>query len=252
MFLSRLVRAIGIIILCFLSAFFILLFSWLPRGGVYSFVSRKIWGPGLLWCAGAKLKVEGTENIRGKAHGIYFSNHQSNFDIPALTAALRTPLYFIAKKEIKKIPIFGWGMWAIGMVFVDRKNSERARKSMEQGAKVVKGGKSLSTFPEGTRSKTGEVQAFKKGTFHLAKSGPIRLIPVAIIGTKNIQPPGGKLQIGKEVIIRIGKPISEAEVETMPLNELTKHARDKIIALMDEKVKPDLYEPTNTLNLPKN
>lgn len=250
MFLSRLVRATGIIVLCFLSAFFILLFSWLPRGGVYSFVSRKIWGPGLLWCAGAKLKVEGAENIVGKSHGIYFSNHQSNFDIPSITAALRTPLYFIAKKEIKKIPIFGWGMWAIGMVFVDRKNSEKARKSMEQGAKVVKGGKSLSTFPEGTRSKTGEIQAFKKGTFHLAKSGPIRLIPVAIIGTKNIQPPGGKLQIGKQVIVRIGKPISEAEVDAMTLNELAKYARERIIELMDENHKPDLHEPTNALNLP--
>ena len=252
MFFSRLVRAIGIIVLCFLSAFVILLFSWLPRGGVYSFVSRKIWGPGLLWCAGAKLIVEGEENIEGKAHGIYFSNHQSNFDIPALTAALRTPLYFIAKKEIKKIPIFGWGMWAIGMVFVDRKNSEKARKSMEQGAKVVKGGKSLSTFPEGTRSKTGEIQAFKKGTFHLAKSGPIMLIPVAIIGTRNIQRRGGKLQIGQKVIIRIGQPISEEEVDALSLNDLTKHAREKIIELMGENQDADLHEKTNTLNLPKN
>ena len=198
------------------------------------------------------MTVEGAENIAGQSHGIYFSNHQSNFDIPAITAALRTPLYFIAKKEIKKIPIFGWGMWAIGMVFVDRKNSEKARKSMERGAKVVQRGKSLSTFPEGTRSKTGEIQAFKKGTFHLAKSGPIRLIPVAIIGTKNIQRPGGKLQIGQKVIVRIGKPISEAEVDSMSLNELTKYARDTIIELMSEKGKADLQEKTNTLILPKN
>src|SRR5690554_4980663 len=235
MLISRYFRAAGIILLSFLSAFFILLFSWLPKGGIYPFVSRYIWGPGLLWCAGAKLKVEGLENLKGNEHGIYYSNHESNFDIPALTSALPVPVYFIAKKEIKKIPIFGWGMWAIGMVFVDRKNSERARKSMEQAARVVKGGKSLSTFPEGTRSKTGELQAFKKGTFHLAKSGPIRLIPVAILGTKNIQPPGGKLQIGQEVIVRIGKPISEAEVDAMLLNDLAKFARDRITELQEGK-----------------
>lgn len=235
MLISRYLRATGIVLLCFLSAFFILLFSWLPKGGIYPFVSRYIWGPGLLWCAGAKLKVEGLENLKGNEHGIYYSNHQSNFDIPALTSALPVPVYFIAKKEIKKIPIFGWGMWAIGMVFVDRKNRERARKSMEQAAKVVKRGKSLSTFPEGTRSKNGEVQAFKKGTFHLAKNGPIRLIPVAIIGTKHIQPPGGKLQIGKEVIVRIGKPISEVEVDSMVINDLAKFARERIVELQGEK-----------------
>ncbi len=246
MFFSRLFRAIGIIILCFLSAFFILLFSWLPRGGVYSFVSRKIWGPGLLWCAGAKLRIEGLENLKGNEHGVYYSNHQSNFDIPSLTAALPTPLYFIAKKEIKKIPIFGWGMWAIGMVFVDRKNREKARKSMEQGAKAVKRGKAISTFPEGTRSKTGELQVFKKGTFHLAKSGPIRLIPVAIIGTRDIQRPGGKLQIGKQVIVRVGKPISEKDVDAMSLNELTKYSRDRIIELLNQKETPHLQQTAET------
>ncbi len=235
MFLNRLIRALAILILCFLSALFILIFSWLPKGGLYPFITRNIWGPGLLWLAGAKLKVEGLENIADNPRGIYFSNHQSNFDIPALTSALPEPVYFIAKKELKKIPIFGWGMWAIGTVFVDRKNREQARKSMEKGAKAVKKGKSLSTFPEGTRSVNGEVQAFKKGTFHLAKAGPIRLIPVAIIGTRNIQPKGGKLKIGQEVIVKVGKPIAEQEVELMPMNELTAFARTKIIELIQDK-----------------
>lgn len=185
----------------------------------------------MLWFAGARLKVEGLENLPADGHGIYYSNHQSNFDIPALTSALPVPLYFIAKKEIKKIPVFGWGMWAIGMVFVDRKNSERARRSMEKAAHTVKRGKSISTFPEGTRSKTGEIQAFKKGTFHLAKAGPIKLIPVAIIGTHAIQPPRGKLQPGKEIIVRVGKPICESEVNAMELNELTKFAHRRILEL---------------------
>lgn len=233
MFLNRFIRGMAIIILCMVSAFLVLIFSWMPKGGVYPFVTQKMWGPGLLWLAGARLRVEGLENIADNQHGIYFSNHQSNFDIPAVTSSLPEPVYFIAKKELKKIPIFGWGMWAIGIIFVDRKNREQARKSMEKGAKAVQRGRSLSTFPEGTRSETGEVQAFKKGTFHLAKNGPIRLIPVAVIGTRNIQPKGGKLQIGKDVIVRIGKPISEEEVQRMPMNELTAYARERIIELME-------------------
>lgn len=235
MFLNRFIRGMAILILCMVSAFLVLIFSWLPKGGVYPFVTQKMWGPGLLWLAGAKLKVEGLENIADNPRGIYFSNHQSNFDIPAFTSSIPEPVYFIAKKELKKIPIFGWGLWAIGTVFVDRKNREQARKSMEKGAIAVKKGRSLSTFPEGTRSATGEVQAFKKGTFHLAKAGPIRLIPVAIMGTYNIQPKGGKLQIGQDVIVRIGKPISEEVVGLMPMNELTTFARQRIIELMQNK-----------------
>ncbi len=236
MVISRYIRATAIIIWCFLSAFLVLIFSWLPRGGVYPWVSQKMWGPGLLWFAGARLRVEGRANIENNRHGIYFSNHQSNFDIPALTSSLKEPVYFIAKKEIKKIPIFGWGMAAIGMVFVDRKNRERARVSMEQAARVVKNGKSLSTFPEGTRSRTGELQVFKKGTFHLAKSGNIRLIPVAVIGSRNVEAPGGKLQIGQEVLVRIGRPIEVSEVARMTLAELTAHAHERMRALirMDE------------------
>lgn len=240
MVLNRYVRGIALLILCFVSAFLVLIFSWLPKGGVYPFVIRKMWGPGMLWLVGAKLKVEGLENIESNPVGIYYSNHQSNFDIPALTTSLPEPVYFIAKKEMKKIPIFGWGMWAIGIIFVDRKNREKARKSMEKGAKAIKKGKSLSTFPEGTRSASGQVQAFKKGTFHLAKSGPIHLIPVAIIGTRSIQPKGGKLQMGQKVIVRIGKPIPEEVVAQMPINDLTKFARERIIGLLESR--PAAYE----------
>lgn len=241
MYLSRLIRGIAILLLCFISAFLVLIFSWLPKGGVYPFISQKFWGPGLFWLVGAKLKVEGLENIADNQHGIYFANHQSNFDIPALTTTIPEPLYFIAKAEMKKIPIFGWGMASIGMVFVDRKNREKAHRSMEKAAKVVMKGKSLGTFPEGTRSSSGRIQPFKKGTFHLAKNGPIRLIPVAVIGTRNIQPKGGKLQIGQRVTVRIGKPISETEVARMSMTELAKYAQEQIVKLIDENSVADLH-----------
>jgi 1-acyl-sn-glycerol-3-phosphate acyltransferase len=140
-------------------------------------------------------------------------------------------MYFIAKRELLKIPFFGWGMWAIGMVFVDRSNPERARESMEKAARAVQKGKHIITFPEGTRSKDGYLQTFKKGTFPLAKSGPIALVPIAVIGTHDVLPPGGKLK-SAPITVRIGKPISEREVAELNLQDLTKVAREKLANLL--------------------
>lgn len=228
----RYIKGIGIIALSALSGFLVLAFSWLPNGGVYRWVSGKFWGPGLMWLAGAKLRVEGLENLDPDVPCVFYANHQSLYDIPAITTAVPIPMYFIAKRELLKIPLFGWGMWAIGMVFVDRSNPEKAKESMQKAAKAVKKGKHIITFPEGTRSIDGNLQSFKKGTFHLAKSGPIGLVPIAVIGTHHVLPPGGKLNPAN-VTVRIGTPITEREVANQNLTELTKLARDRMQALID-------------------
>ncbi len=220
----RFMRSIAILLLCFISAFFVLLFSWLPNGGVYNFVSRKMWGPGLLWLAGAKMKVYGSEKINSDTRCIFYANHSSHFDIPAICTALPVPVYYIAKRELLKIPVFGWGMYAIGMVFVDRSNPERAKHSMQKASKQIAKGKHIITFPEGTRSKDGELQLFKKGTFHIAKSGPVALIPIAVTGTAQVLPPDGKMNSG-EIRILVGEPIGISEIHERTISELTQLAQ---------------------------
>lgn len=226
----RLLKSAAVVALCALSAFLVLAFSWLPGGGVYPFVSRKMWGPGLLRLAGAPLETSGVENLDPEKHYIFYANHRSYYDIPALCAALPVPLYFVAKREILKIPLFGWGMWAIGMVFVDRTNPERARASMAKAAKGIKKGKSILAFPEGTRAKDKQLQSFKKGIFHVAKQGNIPMVPVAVSGTEIVLPRGGKLASGP-VSIKIGTPIPAGRVAEMTVNELTTEARCKLMAL---------------------
>jgi 1-acyl-sn-glycerol-3-phosphate acyltransferase len=232
----RLVRATAIVILCGISAFLVLIFSWLPKGGVYYFISHKFWGPGLLWCAGAKLEVSGLENVEGVERAIFISNHQSHFDIPSITTAVPIPFYFIAKKELKHIPIFGWGMWSIGMVFVDRNNREAAQKSMVKAARQVEKGKCILTFPEGTRSKDGKIQTFKKGAFHLAKKGPIQIIPIAVEGSKSVLPRGGKLSKG-HIHVKVGKAIPQEEVDKHTINELVGIGKERVELLQEEIIK---------------
>jgi len=225
--IGRFIRSAGIVIMCFISAFLVLLFSWMPKGGVYPWVAHKFWGPGMLWLAGAKLHVRGAENLDQSADAVFISNHQSHFDIPSITSAVPIPLYFIAKKELQHIPIFGWGMWAIGMVFVDRNNREKALASMQKAIRAIKKGKSILSFPEGTRSKDGEVKAFKKGSFHLAKSGLLEMVPIAVSGTRDVLAPGGKLNRGV-VVVQVGRRITRAEVESRSIAELATYANARI------------------------
>ena len=226
--IGRYIRSTAIVLICIISAALVLAFSWLPKGGVYYFISHRFWGPGLLWCAGIKLEVRGLEKLNRVSNAVFISNHQSHFDIPCITTAIAIPVYFIAKKELQRIPIFGWGMWSIGMVFVDRNNREKALQSMKKAAKQIARGKFILTFPEGTRSKTGDIQNFKKGSFHLAKNGPLKLIPITHYGTRNILPSGGKFNPGGKVVIEIGDPISEDEVERFSISELSKLAKSRM------------------------
>ncbi len=228
----RLLRSAGVIVLCFLSAAMVLLFSWLPRGGVYPWVSRNFWGPGLLWLAGAKLHVHGSSDLPKGAPCIYYANHQSLYDIPALCPALPQALYFVAKKEILKVPVFGWGMWAIGMVFVDRSNPDRARISMQKAVKAIQKGKHILAFPEGTRSRSGELQGFKKGIIHVAKNGQIPMVPIAIVGSKEVLGHDGKLRKGV-IHVRIGTSISAEQIGSMNIRELNDMAHRKLAELIE-------------------
>ncbi len=183
----------------------------------------------LLWLAGAKYEVRGLENLP-KSQAVYISNHQSHFDIPAIMASIPIPFYFVAKKELKHIPIFGWGMWSIGMIFVDRSNREKARASMKKAGKEARKGKAILSFPEGTRSKTGNIQAFKKGAFFLAKAGELCVVPISVSGTNTVLPPGGKLKRG-EVIIEVGVPTSAEDVMREQPQDLARKSKEIIEAM---------------------
>ncbi len=245
--LLRYFKSFWVVILCFMSAFFVLLFSWLPKGGIYPFISQKVWGPGLLWLAGAKLEVEGLENLESGKHYIFFSNHRSLYDIPSLCASIPEPLYFIAKKELRKIPVFGWGMYSIGMVFVDRSNPEKARASMAKAGLAIKRGKSILAFPEGTRSKTGKLQPFKKGVFHMAKSGNIPMVPVAVYGTEQVLPLTGKLASGS-IKVFVGEPFRADFVEQSSIATLSAAAHERLAEMLGQSMAADVGTKHGTVD----
>ena len=112
MAIVRYLIATAIVIVSVFCAIVVLLFSWLPKGGAYPFMSHRVFGPWLIKLTGSTWEGRNLELLKaydGKA--IFVANHQSHFDIPAIMSCLDIPMYFVAKKELKHIPIFGWGMW---------------------------------------------------------------------------------------------------------------------------------------------
>lgn len=155
------------------------------------------------------LVSEGAHRVPTDRAFVYMSNHQSHLDIPMLYATLPSPtIRMLAKKELFQIPLWGRGLRAAEFVEVDRANPERARKSIDYAARLIRDGISIYLAPEGTRSRSGQIGKLKKGGFHLAKDTHTPIVPVAIKGTIDILPRGGKvMQKGRRVEVHIGAPI---------------------------------------------
>ena len=175
-----------------------------------------------------RLDARGAEQVPpGRAY-IYMSNHQSHLDIPVLYATLPSPtIRMLAKKELFRIPIWGRGLRAAEFVEVDRSNQARAVQSIDHAAALVRDGVSIYLAPEGTRSRDGRIGSLKKGGFHLALTTGAPIVPVAVRGTIDILPRGGRaMYTGRPVRVRIGAPIL---AEGRDLEGLMREVRDFLV-----------------------
>jgi 1-acyl-sn-glycerol-3-phosphate acyltransferase len=175
-----------------------------------------------------RLDARGAEHVPpGRAY-VYMSNHQSHLDIPVLYATLPSPtIRMLAKKELFRIPFWGRGLRAAEFVEVDRSNHARAVRSIEQAAALVRDGVSIYLAPEGTRSRDGRIGRLKKGGFHLALGTGAPIVPVAVQGTIDILPRGGRaMRTGRTVRVRIGAPIA---IEGHDLGDLMREVRDFLV-----------------------
>jgi 1-acyl-sn-glycerol-3-phosphate acyltransferase len=180
-----------------------------------SLVSRKlgrlialVWNQHLLSVAGIKVVVKGKEKLDKKQRYVFISNHQSGLDIPILYNGLSEKICFIAKKELFMIPVFGWGLYFVGHIWIDRGNARKAHRSIENAVKrLKKDNVSLILFPEGTRSKDGKVAPFKQGSFALAQKAGVSVVPIAITGALGLLPKHSMFVNPGVVYLEIGDPI---------------------------------------------
>jgi 1-acyl-sn-glycerol-3-phosphate acyltransferase len=213
-----------------LSSLLAVLFFWTDAG---FWVVKNIYCRGFFIIMGSTPTYSGLEKIDFSKTYVLAANHESHLDVQAIFMSYPKYLRFIAKKELKYIPVIGWVIMSLGMLFVDRKNSEAAKASMKIAAQKVRYGINIISFPEGTRSKTGELAPFKKGLFGLAINAGVDVIPVAVIGAKEVMPVGSfKIRTGP-IHVAFGKPIPTTPY-TKNIEGLSKAVREEIIAMRDE------------------
>src|SRR5688572_27636900 len=126
------------LMVCLPCALVSMLLAW--DSGATIWWARKVWSPVLLWAGGARLEVQGQQHVDPARPTLYVSNHQSTIDIPALFVAIPANLRFVAKHQLKYVPLLGWYMMIAGYIFVDRGNRTRAIESLERAAQRIRSG----------------------------------------------------------------------------------------------------------------
>ncbi len=182
-----------------------------------------------LWLAtsGCPLEVLGGEFVdRSRSH-IVVANHLSVLDIMACFLAVPVPIRFLAKKELFRIPILAPAMRAIGIVEVDRSARSAIHENVNrQAQELMASGRSLIIYPEGTRSRDGELRTFKKGAFTMAVAGGIPILPLTIAGTYRAWPPGRFLVPGgRKITAVIDPPIETKGLKREDVARLTADTR---------------------------
>lgn len=202
------------------------------KGGAISYLFLKIWSWTFSQLNRIIYRIEGRENIKkGKAY-IYVSNHTSYLDIPGISLTIPTQFRPLAKKELKRIPIFGWIAQA-ACVIVDRSSNESRRKSMEHLKQILADGISILIFPEGTQNRsTARLQPFYDGAFRIAIETGQPLLPIIVLNAGKLMPPN-KIHIEPGTIkIVIGKEIKTDGLslkDTTALKEKVYNEMDKLI-----------------------
>lgn len=183
------------------------------------------WGRFCARLMGISVELSGTERYDPARNYLVVSNHAGMADIPLLLGSLPLNLRFVAKEELGKIPIFGLAIRQAGYIMIKRGQNKEALKSLFQAVEVLKSGRSVHIFPEGTRSETGDIRPFKRGAFLVAEKAGTPVLPVTIVGSGTLTPKKSlkitkgnvKLVIGNpiETIGKTAREIQESAFETI-------------------------------------
>lgn len=196
-------------------------------------VARK-WARSLLWIAGVRVQIEGLERVRGVERCVWASNHVSYMDTPVMLACIPVQFFFLAKSELFKVPFMGWHLDRAGHVSVPIDDPRASLRTLSKAAGLLtERGVSVLFFPEGGRSETGELQEFKDGAAYIAIKAQVPLIPVALVGIRDILPMH-TLDFKRGTIqLRFGQPITTAGLGPQARAEITNACRAQIVDMLN-------------------
>ena len=221
--------AIATVVLCT----FIIPVGLLSRTGNLAFSISRLWAYTMLAVSFVRTEIKNKDKIqKGKSY-IIISNHQSMYDIIALVTTLGIQFRWIIKKELLKIPVFGYALYASRNIFIDRSNTASAIESINKGFERLPEGVSVMVFAEGTRSPDGQIQEFKKGGFITAIRRKIPILPVTVNGSRRILPKKSLAMTPGKIQVVVGDPIDVTGYTIDTVQDLIDKTRQTIIANFD-------------------
>ena len=209
----------------FTAIFTIICFPW--KNGKAPRTIQVLWSRSVLWLLLVPIKVTGKENVNPKQSYVFVANHQSFLDVFAMYGWLPNNFKKKKKKELRKVPFVGTACDVAGHIFVDRSNPRAALQSVELIKKELVDGISTVIFPEGTRTKTGEMGRFKQGAFKIAMDMQLPVVPVSLTGCFEAMPSKQLYaNLGSKMSLHIGQPIDISQFTD--INEAMDAVRQKV------------------------
>ncbi len=216
-----------------LLAIVVVLMSLFDRhGNLVHFVGR-FWSLLNLYLSGTRIKLKGREKIDTKQTYIVMSNHQSLFDVWALIGKLPLQIRWIVKKELRKVPLFGYALERMGHIYIDRKYPQKAYQRLKAKAVGLHKGTSVVIFPEGTRSPDGRLRDFRLGGATMALTSGLRVLPVTVNGGRFALPKGTLALMPGKMEIIIGDPIDPTLYDPGQARELMDAVKTAVAQNLD-------------------
>jgi 1-acyl-sn-glycerol-3-phosphate acyltransferase len=197
------------------------------KSGIVFHALARAWAHAIIFLCGSPVTVRGIEKLDRSRNYVYVANHASMFDIPAIIASVPDQIRIVYKKELEWIPLFGWGLKWGNYIGIDRGLGPEALRSIDEAVRTIHNGASVLLYAEGTRTKDGKLQPFKRGAFNLAARSGIPVVPLTINGTFNILPKGSMVVKPHPVEIVLDDPIpigGEGKPAEMKLMDLVHRA----------------------------
>jgi 1-acyl-sn-glycerol-3-phosphate acyltransferase len=193
----------------------------------------RMWAKSLLWISRTKVEVRGIEKIDPNGSYVFVSNHLSYMDTPVVFSSIPVQFRFLAKKGLFQIPFLGWHLHTAGHIPVPREDPRSSLRTLSRAAHLIQThGISLLIFPEGGRTLDGVLTDFKDGAAYLAIKAQAPIVPLALIGTREILPMGSATIRPGRVRLEVGDPIPTAGMTLHDRRRLTEAAREQVAAML--------------------
>jgi len=197
----------------------------------------RLWARIILKTVGIRVRVEGLEHLHPSQPAIYAVNHLSAVDIPVLYASLPGKFRIMAKRELFRYPFLGWYLKRSGQIPIVSGDAHASLRSLNRAGETLRHGMPLVVFPEGGRSRTGQLQEFMNGAFYVAIRAQAPVVPIAIVGSYELLPMSSFHMVPGEVDLVIGEPIPTTGMRLRDMEKLAAQVRQVIAKLYDSRAR---------------